>query len=332
MKETCWREIVKIKRKISLRHIEVNKVLDALGIVYEKRSDELYTKCLHPEHKERKPSWHIRSKVGDEKNGVFNCWSCGWKGNLVTLVCAVKGVGFKVALSMVEEFQKSAAVYHEATDKDYEKGFQMFEPAELKDYKWNEKRIKTYPIRTGGEAFEYLIGRNIGSRYVEECGLLDWPEKGRIIVPIRRRGKLISWVARSYRGENPKTIAPQGAPKKWELLGFDEMCKMKEEVNLCEGWVDRVRLMQIGCVNPCALCGSKMSEHQADAISFAKKVTIWQDGDRAGEVMSRDLSSWLGRGRELFIVRFPKGRDPGSYSPAELTEFKPVPWNTDQVE
>jgi len=317
---------MKFKKRISLRNIDVAKVLDALGIVYQKNKDELYAKCLHPEHKERTPSWHIRAKLGDEKNGIFFCWSCGWKGNLITLVSNVKKVGFPAALSMVEEFQKSAPIVKEVGEEEYLKPMQSFEPPEIRDFIWAGKKIRTYPIRTGGEAFEYLIGRNIGGRYVEECGLLDWPEKGRIIVPIRRHKKMISWVARSYRDELPKTLAPAGAPKKWELLGFDEIDRAKEEISLCEGWVDRIRLMQIGCINPCALCGSKMSEFQADAIGFAKKITIWQDGDRAGEVMSRDLASWLGRGRELWIVRFPQGRDPGSFNPSDLSEFKPISW------
>lgn len=318
---------MKFKRRISLRNVDVRKVLDALGIEYQKNKDELYSKCLHPEHKERKPSWHIRAKMGDEKNGVFFCWSCGWKGNLITLVSMIKDVGFLAASAMVEEFQNVAPVEREMKDEDYMRGLHSFEPSELSDFIWSGKTIKTYPIRTGGEAFDYLISRNIGMRYVEECGLLDWPEKGRIIVPIHRNQKLISWVARSYRQENPKTLAPAGAPKKWELLGFDELNRKNESVNLCEGWVDRIRLLQIGRTNACALCGSKLSEYQAEDISFAKTITIWQDGDKAGEVMSRDLASWLGRDREFFIVRFSKGRDPGSFTPAELSEFRPEPWN-----
>jgi DNA primase len=172
----------------------------------------------------------------------------------------------------------------------------------------------------------------IGMKYIDGCGLLDWPAKKRILVPITRHGRLISWVARSYSGAKPKTFAPAGAPKKWELIGFDQFNRSHRTVNVCEGWVDRIRLMQIGRSNACALCGSKMSEYQAEALIFAERIIIWQDGDKAGEVMAEDLAAWLGRGRELLIVPTPSGKDPGTFSPSELSEFQPITWSEYQTQ
>ena len=49
------------------------------SIQYEKSGKDLVVKCLNPEHDDTNPSMRI-----DEGTGMFNCFSCGFKGNLFT--------------------------------------------------------------------------------------------------------------------------------------------------------------------------------------------------------------------------------------------------------
>ena len=314
-------------KRFSLRNVNIESVLQKLEIPFERKEDELYAKCPNPEHQDRKPSWHIKSKLGDENNGLFNCWSCGWKGNLVSLVASKRKCDFAEARLLIDSFRKQLPeVTYKVEPEDYIKNIQGIEPPEI-SLEWKGKPIDVATIEQGSEAFAYLMSRMIGSKFIESEGLLAWSVKKRIIIPITRKGKLISWVARSYCDAKPKVIAPAGAPKKWELIGLDQLDRSIPLVNVCEGWVDRVRLMQVDRINVCALCGSKMSEYQAEALLFAKKIVLWLDGDKAGEVMGQDLAAWLGRGRELFVVPFEKGRDPGSFSPAELVLRQPITWS-----
>lgn len=49
-------------------------------------SDELLSKCVHPKHVDKNPSFYI-----NRNTGLFNCRSCGFKGNLQTLSTLILG-------------------------------------------------------------------------------------------------------------------------------------------------------------------------------------------------------------------------------------------------
>jgi len=313
----------------SLRNVDVEAVLQKLGIQYVVRDNfELYSRCPNPEHKDKDPSWHIHSELKHPKNGVFHCWSCKWSGNVVNLVMKVKGISFSHAVRFVELCKKEI-VYddQQVTDDDYEKIFKG-EPGEI-SMEWKGSPIVLEPIVCGvGKAWEYLQSRFIGQKYIELFGLLDWKEKQRVIVPIRREGRLISWIGRSYVGDKPKTLAPKNAPKRWELFGYDQINLNVNAISVTEGWVDVIRLLQIGRPNPIALCGSKATEYQVEFLSQFKNIELWLDGDKAGEVMAENLVSWLGHGRRISVVDLPEGKDPGSYAPWKLAEFESVDWGS----
>lgn len=314
------------------RRADVEKVLAGLGIDFERKpDDDLYAICPNPGHPEKGPSWHIRAVPGDDKNGVFNCWSCKWSGDLFDLVMKIKGCDFPAALEFVEasaiQAMPADAV---ASPDDYLRDMGPCEPPGI-GYEWPDREgtlrpFKPTRIRPGCVCSSYLTGRLIGQQYIDRYGLLDWQEMSRVIVPITRGARLISWVARSYNGRNPKTFAPKGAPKLWELFGLDQLDRSTPEVNLAEGWADAIRLAQIGVPNPLAICGSSLTEYQVDDILFARKITIWMDGDRAGRALSEDAVAWLDR--EFHVVELPEKTDPGDYHPGDLAKFESQNWKT----
>ena len=317
----------KHRSRLNLSLINIEAVLPELGMKFRKNGDELYAFCPNVEHvKEKHPThWHIRSKIGDERNGVFLCWSCKFTGNIIKLVSVLKEIDFQKAVEFLSPFVGTAPIRLEIEKEDYEKNLGSYEPQSI-PMLWNGKKIETEKIDPDSECFAYLQSRWIGQKYINMFGIVDWKEQKRIFVPITRNGKMVSWIARSYNGKNPKTFAPKGAPKKWELFGLDQIDRSVPEVNLCEGWVDAIRLMQAGIMNPLATCGSVLSEYQADELSFAKRLTLWRDGDKAGQIFGIGIAAWLGRGREFFVVKFPAGTDPGYYQAHKLKEFQPECW------
>jgi len=315
---------VKRQKRLHFRWVDVEKLLFKLGIQYEKRGIELYAKCPHPDHKDKDPSWHIRSDIGNDMNGVFHCWSCKWAGNPISLLRTLKGLVRNQAIEFLQVVQKQPiAEKKEISEKDYFRDLKPFEPSDIGFY-WRDKPFKPVSIGFGSQCQKYLASRWIGLGYIERFGLLDWQERERVIVPITRNGKMISWVARSYNGASPKTLAPKGAPKRWELFGLDQADKTKPEANLAEGWADVIRLDQHSIVNPIGLNGSKLSEYQVESLLWADKITLWLDGDRVGRLLSYDAVQWFCK--EIFIVAIPKGKDPASFKIGELDEFKPQRW------
>lgn len=312
---------------MNLSKVNVKAVLDYLGIKTEKRGNELYARCPHPKHNDSDPSWSIKDEPGNKRHAVFSCWSCKWSGNILTLIAAVKKISIAEAQKIVEEFSTKRPQGRPTTEKDLLRGLDKYEPPDLGGYFWKGEQIQTEPIIPGTESFAYLSSRWIGMEWIEKCNLVDWPDKKRILVPVHLNGKLISWVARSYNGGSPKTLAPKEAPKSWELIGIDEVVKIAGVANLTEGWADRIRLMQIKKANPLGLNGARISEQQAEMILWADKIVVWMDGDRAGEVLAGEAVTWLGKTREIWVVPFPPRTDPAFYSPKVVATYKPILWS-----
>lgn len=317
--------------------LDVESLLVLFGIEYERRDDDLYAICPHPGHKDRDPSWHIRAVPGDRKNSVFNCWSCKWTGDAYTLIQTIRRCDFPAAVKFLKELTPARVPYRSAAELrpvDYETNLRPYEPGPI-GFKWRRSKKETLhtftpePILPGSGASEYLFGRWIGPGYVTRHNLLDWREQRRIVVPIVRNGTMISWIARSYNDEHPKAIAPEGAPKRWEIFALDQLDRDFREVHLVEGWVDQIRVTQIGKRNVIAICGSKLTEFQVEEILFAQSITVWMDGDKAGEVLRDDVRAWFAH-RQLFVVKMPDGKDPGDFPPSELSKFQPSPFHRRQ--
>ena len=57
----------------------VEEILRSKDIAYIPKGKDFVVRCLHPDHDDRNPSMRI-----DQVTGIFNCFSCGFKGNLFT--------------------------------------------------------------------------------------------------------------------------------------------------------------------------------------------------------------------------------------------------------
>lgn len=55
----------------------VEDLLKQKNIVYRVQGADFLVKCLNPEHQDSNPSMRI-----DNTTGIFNCFSCGYKGNI----------------------------------------------------------------------------------------------------------------------------------------------------------------------------------------------------------------------------------------------------------
>lgn len=302
-----------------LKSLDTEALLRHLGIKFARRGHELYRTCIHPDHpRDRTPSWHIHSVHGDPKNTVFFCWSCHWAGNAITLVEVLKGLSFNDSISFLQPFVHEKVVYE--TSMDPLAGLYPYSPGEL-HYEWHGIQFHPVPISNSSESFRYLVNRGIGRKDIDYFQIQDWEEAHRIIVPITRNRRMISWIGRTYRGASPKVWAPVGAPKRWEIFGLD-FVRSLGEANLTEGWADAIRLHQAGMTNPLALCGSRMSEQQAEEISRFGKLRIWMDGDLAGRGLALDVANWL-PGKQIEVVECPEGQDPGSLEVEDLLKLQP---------
>lgn len=69
--------------------IDVMAVLKNLGIEPEVRGRQAVAPCPNPDHDDGSPSWAIVVDREDAKYGVHGCWSCGLRGNIITLAAGI---------------------------------------------------------------------------------------------------------------------------------------------------------------------------------------------------------------------------------------------------
>lgn len=60
--------------------MNVQTLLDSKSIEYRESGKDFLVHCLNPDHEDTNPSMRI-----DRVLGIFNCWSCGYKGNIFNL-------------------------------------------------------------------------------------------------------------------------------------------------------------------------------------------------------------------------------------------------------
>ena len=58
----------------------IDDILEQRGIKYTPKGNDYLVHCLNPEHDDSNPSMRI-----DKVTGVFQCFSCGYKGSILTL-------------------------------------------------------------------------------------------------------------------------------------------------------------------------------------------------------------------------------------------------------
>jgi len=300
----------KIRQQTDVAHL-----LTRLKIEYKVNGDELIATCPHKKHPDKTPSWKIHD--GGEKNGFFYCFPCSWGGDVFTLVEYVKQCHFIEAVEFVKKSCKRKIEILEDSEDDYEELFESYEPSKVRKpdgLKLPEKESR---------CLEYLQERGINAHEIKRYGILDWPWKQRAWVPLTRNNILISWLARSYTGKNPKVITPKGNEgfHDWAFFGLDQADKYNQTINFTEGWISCIRLYQAGFDNPVAACGSVITEEQVDELSWVKRIIQWQEGDVAGRAMTRDLRQWFGRRCRIDVVELPKKKDPADFSSSTLRKL-----------
>lgn len=232
--------------------MNVEELLIAKSIPYIPKGKDFVVKCLNPEHPDKNPSMRI-----DRITGIFNCFSCEYKGNVFYLF------GEKAnQLQIKKELLKK-----KIREKRAESVGLSF-PANAVPYvgTWRELQKSTY---SKFEAFQ-----SIESEFI-----------GRIVFPIRDiSGKIVAFNGRHTTGGIPKyLISPSGA----RLPLFPATVKpIKDTVILVEGIYDMLNLHDKGLTNAVCCFGTKNINE--DKLSLLKlrgvdSLDIFFDGDEAGQ-------------------------------------------------
>ena len=267
---------------LSLRDVE--KVLFALGIPYDPTNDELLAICpMHFERtgrQDRNPSWSINTLTG-----VHHCFSCGYKGSLLSLIAEVKE--FKTQWGFLD-FDAAKSWLRSNIEINFELLVQDLEglketyvaPTPLVEMSEARLAVFTEPPQWALDARKLTA---------EACSIhtVKWDQtKEAWITPIRHAdtNKLLGWqekgqITRSFRNR------PTGVVKSSTLFGLPIR---KGTTLLVESPLDAVRLTGMDLdVRGVSSFGASVSAAQYDLLSQSSKLIVAFDNpyiDRAGEI------------------------------------------------
>ena len=266
-----------------------NKKID-----YRISGQDAVISCLNPEHDDSNPSMRV-----DKVTGIFNCFSCGYKGNLFTYFGAPASP-LEVRMHRIKE-------------------------------KVNKVKSETVGIQLPKDRVPWKGGgiRNISEETLAIWGAFTWnvPQfENRIIFPIRDvRGKTVALIGRSLDdfSMNKYFIYPNGA----EMPFCPAKVKpIQNRVILVEGIFDALNLWDKGLKNTVCCFGTqqvnwvKLSLLKLQGVSG---VDIMFDGDEAG-VKAGEMAKGLAEQLEMSarVVKLRDNIDPGNLNKTRNRKIK----------
>ena len=273
--------------------MKVEELLQEKRIDFKVSGQDFVVKCLNPDHEDNNPSMRI-----DSITGIFNCFSCGFKGNLFTHFGAAANfleIKRQKLKTSIEE-KRSASVGFE-----FPKGFQPYKG------NWRGIQPETY------KHFDAFMHHD--SQY-----------NGRIVFPIRDiTGKVVAFNGRHMTmTEIPKYLI---YPPQAKLpLYPSNATPIKGKVILVEGIFDMVNLWDKGLKNVICCFGTKNIDTEKLSILKMQNIAgvdIMFDGDNAGQEAAEDLKIMAEKvGLIPRNINLGQNMDPGGLAQAKVSSLR----------
>ena len=238
--------------------------------------------CNLPGHDDTNPSLSINST-----NGLFNCFACGQKGNMINWYMLQHNVSFKEALKQIAGKYNIGPQERRSTQKK--------EEAHIDIAKLVQDCHKALP----GEIREYLNARGIPdeiiTRYKLGCG--EFYGKYWIVIPVKNKeGKYgllkLRRLPKEDKSDTPKMkVYPVGA--KHELFDYETLGK-SDRVVICEGEMDKLVLEAHGTPTVTSTGGvNTFKDKWLEYFNNKEVISVCFDKDEAGAEGAKQLVKQL---------------------------------------
>ncbi len=301
---------------------------------------------LCPFHSEKTPSFSV-----SPENNLFYCFGCGAGGDTITFIMKAEGLDYPGAIEFLarragipipEENEKTGGVKRSRILEMNKVAARFFHKMLLQSPEAMEyltKRglqmpiIRRFGLGYAPEQFGALTDHLKSQGFtVEEmrvgflCGISKKTNRpydyfrGRVIFPIIDvTGNVIAFGGRIIGSGEPKYLNTSDTPafhKRNNLfaLNYAKGC-CKEEMILCEGYMDVVSLHAAGFENAVATLGTAITPEQARMMKrYTDKVIIAYDADDAGQRAAEKAFTVLGEaGLETKRLKVEGAKDPDEY-------------------
>lgn len=292
--------------------VDVDRIIASLDLtLFSQRGDEVHGLC--PKHKERtgsedhNPSWWINLTTGQHM-----CFSCGYKGNLYTLIRDLNpGMDHWDILDVLKtEPADPSVLLQRLTDLPQYVGPQQDE------IPMSEARLAVFV-----DPPEYARERRKVSLEACKAYGVKWePDAGNWIFPLRdpHFHQLMGWQEKAHIGRFFRNY-PAGVKKATTLFGIDQ-----QQEDICivvESPLDCLRLYTAGHKGAVSTCGAAFNEKQAKLLRYSSIIIAAFDNDEAGMKANDEmfkLAKAYGLDVRFFNYGDSKAKDPGDMTDDEI--------------
>ena len=275
----------------------VEELLAEEQIPFKVSPADFIAKCLNPEHDDSNPSMRI-----DRITGVYNCFACGYKGNIFKLFDKPSN-----RMDILREKVKQRIDLKRSETV----GLQI--PSDIMPYVGNERNIKPETYKQ----FEAFLNINT-------------PFKDRINFPIRDiTGKVVAFNGRlkmnTHIKDQPKYIFH---PPKVKLPLFPINAKpIKGRVIITEGIYDVINLHDKGLTNTmCCFGVNNVTPEKLQLLKMkgVEQIDIFFDPDEAGQVATEKVIEMCEKeGMKSYHIKIPPQLgDAGALSKSSVQKLK----------
>lgn len=300
---------------------DVEEVLENLGIDFTVRSFEATALC--PAHlartgkEDHNPSWSINLE-----SGLHICFSCGYKGSILHLVCDVLQLYRKTSAGVAYDYKAAeewlAGRMEISPEKLLEtlKSLPNYMGSNIKPVPMSEARLVLFT--TPPE--DALAARHLTAESAEAYGVLWDPLKSNWVLPLRdpHFSELMGW---QEKGTLERTFynRPAGLQRSKTLFGLSQ--QREDLVIVVESPLDCLRLFSAGVKGAVATCGTTLSVDQIRLLRFSDKIIAAFDNDDAGRKASKLMLEWArkyGLNLSFFNYGSSSKKDPGDLTDEEI--------------
>lgn len=240
----------------------------------KKKIDEHNIMMCCPYHNENKPSFGITTSYPY----MFNCFSCGESGKLVSLVSYVYGISYLAA------YKKILTQYSE-----YD--LSLFNNAEIEEdaEEVTEEEIFNYRRKK----HSYIENRGISDHTIQKYEIGYDEDNYAITFPVRDLYNNPSFIIRRSVTSKYYNI-PKGSPKKETLYGLNYLYGKTDTVYIAEGPIDVLSCYEAG-LPAIGLMGRTLSKTQLKLLQLAgiNRVILFLDNDKWGILGNLDAYKLL---------------------------------------
>jgi len=315
--------------------------LDVVDVVSQfieiKKSGANFKACC-PFHGESTPSFVI-----SPAKQIYHCFGCGAGGDSIKFVMEHEKLSYPEALEKLSSMYNVTLEYDninqkkqdikilEDTNQFYQKLF--VNNAVAKEYihsrgisEFSVEKFEIGYAPKSHDTINYLKSNHYNLPEAIELGVIDTGQNGlysrfieRITFPIYGiNGKMVGFGGRTITGHNAKYInSPQTKlfNKSRLLYGYNlakEHIYKKDQLIVCEGYLDVIMLHQAGFNTAVATLGTALTQDHLPLIRRGEpKVILAYDGDKPGLAAAYKASVMLSQGEfEGGVVIFGEGLDP----------------------